>query len=141
MPPADSNPFESILGALRDPEDASPAIEGARCPSCHASDFVKASDLYSENPEHEAFERVRPPRRRSATGRVVAVTLPLAAASFWAFTRFGGLAGQLVSIGSGVIVIVVALTSIRRLSDDYYERRQLWNRLYVCRRCGQLVKG
>ena len=30
-------------------------------------------------------------------------------------------------------------TTVRRLSDQYYHGKQRWNKLYMCRQCGQLV--
>lgn len=154
-----SNPFEAILGALRDPDDTSPGLGDARCPNCHASDFVKASDLFAEAVRHiettgdasakapggstygAVVEKFSPPRRRSAVGRGIIVALPLALACVWVFQRFGSLAGQGASIASAVITVIAILTRVRWLSDDYYERRQRWDRLYVCRPCGQVVKG
>lgn len=154
-----SNPFEAILGALRDPDDTSPGLGDARCPNCHASDFVKASDLFAEAVRHiettgdasaaapggstygAVVEKFRPPRPRSVVGRAIVVALPLILVCVWVFRRFGSLAGQFASIAAAVITVIAVLTRIRQLSDDYYDRRQRWDRLYVCRRCGQVVKG
>lgn len=153
------NPIEAILGALRDPDDTNPGLGDARCPNCHASDFVKASDLFAEAVRHiettgdassmgpggstygALVDKVRPPRRRSAAVRAIVVAIPLALACVWVFRRFGSLAGQGAGMAAAVITVIAALTRTRQLSDDYYERRQRWDRLYMCRQCGQLVKG
>jgi len=156
--------FEALFGALSksmssgDTDDD--GLAGARCPKCEASSFIRVSELYDDaahqlSVREDAADDVReggktnahivtrlgPPQRRSARGRVIAVAVPLGAAAFYAYRRFGESIGQ-AAIGVALIAtVIVFLTSLRRLSDDYYARRNEWNRLYMCRRCGQLIKS
>ena len=152
--------IEAALGAVSklNADEAQGDLRDARCPKCNASDFVKISDLYSESvgrleenadsPETvrdggmtdtQIVAKFRPPRRRSALGVTLAVAVPLAAAAFYLYRRVGGDVGQIALIVAGVITAIAFMTTVRRFSDQYYHRRQRWNSLFMCRRCGQLV--
>ncbi|HVX41367.1 MAG TPA: hypothetical protein VHB25_17515 [Gemmatimonadaceae bacterium] len=154
--------FEAALGAISKMtgEGEEPGLGDARCPKCGASNFVSAPDLFTEalvrleepsanaSIEHvpgftdaRIVTRFKPPRRKSAMGRVLVVGIPLAAAVYYVFHRYGSTLGQLAAMAAIVITIVVLMTTLRRNSDDYYDRRQQWRKLHVCRNCGQLVAG
>jgi hypothetical protein len=152
--------IEAVFGAISKiatGEELETGLDDARCPKCGKSNFVRVSDLYSEavgriesdpanaNVVHvggmtdlRIVARLKPPRRKSAAGRVLVVAIPLGAASYYSYTRLGDI-GQLVIVASIVITVIVALTSLRRLSDEYYQARRRWNSLFMCRECGQLV--
>jgi hypothetical protein len=152
--------FQGMLGALSSGlsgrEDD--GLTGARCPKCEASSFIKVSELYdnavrrlSEDSDAAAVVReggrtdsqivegLGPPERRSARVVVFAVAVPLGGVAFYLYRRFGGTIGQAGIAGALIITLIVFLTTLRRLSDDYYARRNRWNKLFMCRRCGQLV--
>jgi hypothetical protein len=152
--------IEAVFGAISKiatGEELETGLDDARCPKCGKSNFVRVSDLYSEavgriendpanaNVVHvggmtdlRIVARLKPPRRKSAAVRVLVVAIPLGAASYYSYTRLGDI-GQLVIVASIVITVIVALTSLRRLSDEYYRARRRWNSLFMCRECGQLV--
>ena len=158
--------FEAVMGALSKSlsgEDDD-ALTGARCPKCEASSFVRVSEIYADavrrlsdagsepsdvgnvgreggRTDAEIVERLGPPRRRSALRRVIAVAAPLSLAAFYAYRRFGDSIGQAAIAATIVVTAIVFLTTARRLSDDYYARRARWNRLHMCRRCGQLISS
>jgi hypothetical protein len=157
--------FEAVMGALSKSlagEDDD-ELTGARCPKCDASSFARVSGLYEDTvrrlseasgngavenvareggrTDSEIVERLAPPRRRSALGRVIAVAAPLSVAAFYVYRRFGASIGQAAIVATLVISLIVFLTTARRLSDDYYARRNRWNRLFMCRRCGQLISS
>ncbi|MGH7617552.1 MAG: hypothetical protein ACREPM_10020 [Gemmatimonadaceae bacterium] len=130
----------------------------ARCPKCNASSFIQLSDLFSEavgrieqHPDQANAVHVggvsditivgkfKPPRRKSAGPLVAAVAIPLGAAAYYVYTRFGDSPGQLAIVVASIATVIVLLTTIRRLGDQYYHARQKWNKLYMCRQCGQLV--
>src|SRR5262249_30705874 len=130
----------------------------ARCPKCGKSDFIRVSDLYSEvvvrieeNPasanevhvggwkDGRIAARLKPPRRKSAVGRMLLVAIPLGAGAYYVYRRFGDSLGQLAIVVAIVATVIVLLTSLRRLSDEYYHSRRRWNSLFMCRECGQLV--
>ena len=153
--------FEAVMGALSKSlsgEDDD-TLAGARCPKCEASSFVRVSELYADaarrlsdaggepsdvgsvgrdggRTDAEIVERLGPPRRRSALRRVIVVAAPL-----YAYRRFGASIGQAAIAATIVVTAIVFLTTARRLSDDYYARRNRWNRLFMCRRCGQLISS
>jgi hypothetical protein len=152
--------FEAMLGALSSSlsggEDD--GLSGARCPKCEASSFVRVSELYDDavrrlseqgaaadvvreggRTDSQIVERLGPPRRRSARGTVIAVAVPLAVVDFYLYRRFGDTIGQASIVISLIVTLIVFLTTVRRLSDDYYARRHEWSRLFMCRRCGQLI--
>lgn len=153
--------FEAVLGALSkmtDDESRGDDLLDARCPKCQASSFVKISDLYSEararegdpaeSPDTprdagltdaEILTRFAPPQRRSPSLRLAATVILLGAVVYLVYRQFGNDAAQLVGAGAVVITVGVALTTMRKLSDDYYDRRSRWRKLYLCRKCGQLV--
>jgi hypothetical protein len=151
--------LEAALGAVaKITSEGSPDMIGARCPKCDASDFVSISDLFPEavgrledNPDAGDVVRVggltdlqivkkfRPPRRKSAFGVVALVAIPLSAAAYYAYTHLGDTIGQASILAAIIIVVMVLLTSIRRLSDRYYSERRRWRSLFMCRKCGQLV--
>lgn len=150
--------FEAVLGAISKITSDNEGLVGARCPKCNASDFAKVSDLFDEArarledqssesgtvrdgglTDLQIIEKFRPPERRSPLVRAIVVAVPLSAATFYLYQRFGGTIGQ---IGAGVTLIttaIVLMTRARRLSDEYYARRARWNSLYMCRQCGQVV--
>ena len=158
--------FEAVMGALSKSlsgEDDD-TLAGARCPKCEASSFVRVSELYADavrrlsdaggepsdvgsvgrdggRTDAEIVERLGPPRRRSALRRVIVVAAPLSIAALYAYRRFGASIGQAAIAATIVVTAIVFLTTARRLSDDYYARRNRWNRLFMCRRCGQLISS
>ena len=157
--------LEAIFGAVSRSlsgggEDEDDGLTGARCPKCEASSFVRVSELYEDAvrrlDQHgdaadvvreggrtnlQIVERLGPPQRRSARTIVIAVAVPLGAVAFYLYRRFGDTIGQASIAIAVVVTLIVLLTTLRRLSDDYYARRNEWNRLFMCRRCGQLVSS
>lgn len=138
--------------------DGDPDLIGARCPKCDASDFVAVQDLYADAvgrlesepgagdvvrvggmTDEQIVRKFKPPRRKSAATLVVAVAIPLAAAAYYAYSRFGDTVGQTAIVGAIVIVVIVLMTSLRRASDQYYHARKRYRSLFMCRKCGQLV--
>src|SRR5437868_4215270 len=91
--------FEAVFGAIaRMTGDESPALGDARCPKCHASDFVQVPDLYTEavgrleeSPQSadeirvggmsdaQILRKFAPPQRGSALIVPILVAIPLAA--------------------------------------------------------------
>jgi len=160
--------FESVMGALSKSlsGESEDELTGARCPKCESSSFIRVSALYEDavrrlsdasegngsgggasivreggRTDAEIVERLGPPQRRSALRRVIVVAIPLAIAAFYVYRRFGGTIGQAAIVGTLVVTLIAFLTTARRLSDDYYARRNRWNRLFMCRQCGQLVSS
>ena len=151
--------FESALGAVSKINlTEGVGLEGARCPQCEASDFAKVSDLYAESlvrleeqggddgtvraagmTDAQIVARLGPPRRTSALIVVLPVALSLAAIAFYLYRRFGETVGQISFIAALVVTTIVLMTTLRSFSDRYYHKRQRWNRLYKCRKCGQLI--
>jgi hypothetical protein len=153
--------FEAMMGALSkglSGDDDDDRLAGARCPKCESSSFVRVSELYDDavrrlseqgdvaevareggRTDSQIVERLGPPRRRSALRTVVAVAVPLAAVDVYLYRRFGATIGQTSIVITIIVTLIVFLTTVRRLSDDYYRRRNQWSRLFMCRRCGQLV--
>jgi hypothetical protein len=154
--------FEAMLGALSSGLSGAgdDALTGARCPKCEASSFVRVSELYDDavrrlgepgadtdlvreggRTDRQIVETLGPPRRRSARGTVIAVAIPLAIIAVYLYRRFGDTVGQASIVASLIVTLIVFLTRLRRLSDEYYARRHEWSRLFMCRRCGQLVRS
>ncbi|HEV8496065.1 MAG TPA: hypothetical protein VGQ56_04340 [Gemmatimonadaceae bacterium] len=154
--------FEAVMGALSKSlsGDEDQGLTGARCPKCDGSSFVRVSELYDdatrrlgEQPDAEdvvreggrtdrqIVARLAPPQRRSALRTVIAVAVPLSVAAFYVYRRFEGTIGQAAIVATLIVTLIVFLTTVRRLSDDYYARRDEWRRLFMCRRCGQLVRS
>jgi len=150
--------IEAALGAVSklNADEAVDDLRDARCPKCRESDFVAVSDLFSEsvarladNPDsaltvggmtdRQIAAKFRPPRRTSAIGTTLLVAIPLGAAAYYGYRRLGGDVGQIGIAAAIVVTVVVFITRVRKYSDEYYHRRQRWNSLYMCRRCGQLV--
>lgn len=153
--------FEAMLGAFAKVtagEVEGEELVGARCPKCEAASFIKVSSLYDEArrrleeepaaadvardggvTDRQVAARFAPPERRSAVPRLLLVAVPLAVAAFFLYRRFGRIAGQVAGMALVVISVIVFLTTTRRLSDAYYDGRQRWRKLFMCRRCGQLV--
>ncbi len=153
--------FEAVLGALSkmtSDETRSEDLLDARCPKCESSNFIKVTDLYDEasnraeeSPESiderrdggmtdaQVIARFAPPQRRSPTLRIVIAALVLGAIVYAAYRAFGDVVAQLAGAGAAVILVGVALTTMRKFSDDFYNRRSRWRKLYMCRKCGQLV--
>lgn len=131
----------------------------ARCPNCDARDFVKVEDLFydtlrraeesgaNEAPgigglnDEQIIVKFRPPRRRSAVARTIVVLGVLGVAAYVVYRRFGETASEFAIIGALIIASMVFLTTTRRYSDEYFDRKAKWNKLYMCARCGQVVKG
>lgn len=157
--------IEAVFGALSriaagEGEDTDAGLSDAKCPRCGKSEFARASDLYGEamarlqdepgNAEaarvaglsdRELVARLGPPQRKSAALRVTVVAIPLGALAAAAYLRLGEVIGQL-AIGVAIVAtVIVLMTTLRRVSDDYYDRKGRWNRLYLCRHCGQLVSS
>lgn len=154
--------FEAILGAVSrslSDEGNDDRLADARCPKCEASSFIRVSDLYEDavrrlsegaaadvvreggRTDSQIVARLAPPERRSARVIVAAVAVPLGAVSFYLYRRFGDTIGQASIVITLVVTAIVLLTTLRRLSDEYYARRHEWNTLFMCRRCGQLVRS
>lgn len=154
--------FEAILGAVSrslSDDGNDDRLADARCPKCEASSFIRVSDLYEDavrrlsegaaadvvreggRTDSQIVARLAPPERRSARVIVAAVAVPLGAVSFYLYRRFGDTIGQASIVITLVVTAIVLLTTLRRLSDEYYARRQEWNTLFMCRRCGQLVRS
>ncbi len=154
--------FEAALGAISKMtgEGQDRGLDEARCPKCGGSTFVAAADLYSEAmlrleepsaakegplapgfTDAQIIAKFKPPRRNSAIGRTLLFAVPLAAAAYYVFRRYGSMLGQLTAMAATVLTIVVLMTTLRRNSDDYYDRRQRWRKLFVCRDCGQIISA
>jgi asparagine N-glycosylation enzyme membrane subunit Stt3 len=69
------------------------------------------------------------------------VAVPLGAAAFYIYKKYGDNLGQIAAVATIVIVFAVFLTRMRAYSDKYYHARTRWNRMYMCRNCGQRVAG
>lgn len=160
MSPDGLDGFEAMIGAFANLGEREPGLGDARCPKCDARDFVKVEELFdaavrrseiegsvSTTPgigglsDEQVIVKFRPPRRRGAKMRTVAITIPIAIAAYFVYRRFGEVAGEFALMATAVIAIMTFLTTTRRLSDQYYERRAAWLKLYLCQRCGQVVRG
>ncbi|HXT16564.1 MAG TPA: hypothetical protein VN706_13080 [Gemmatimonadaceae bacterium] len=153
--------FEALMGAFANLGGEKPeGLGDARCPKCNAADFVKVDDLFYEAVRHaenagaassepgigglseqQIIARFAPPRRRSARLRTILVAIPLAGAAYFVYARVNPTAGQFAVVAAIVITLMVFLTTVRKQSDDYYDQKAQWNKLYMCTKCGQLVKG
>jgi hypothetical protein len=150
--------FEAALGAVSKIDATDDELRGARCPKCNASDFVRAVDLYSETVVHleespaslntvrvggltggPIVARLAPPKRRSALPIATVVAVPLFAGAYYVLRRFGSGLGEFAFVAAFLVTLVVFMTTLRRRSDEYYDRRKRWRSLFMCRRCGQLV--
>ena len=150
--------FEAALGAISKITSEDTELVGARCPKCEASDFVKVSDLYTEAvgrlqeqpdapgpvreggmTDRQIVAKFTPPRRKTVAGVVIAFALPLSGGAYYVYWRFGNTPGQIAAAASVILMAIVLMTSLRRLSDQYYNQRRRWRSLHMCRRCGQLV--
>lgn len=153
--------IEAMFGALSritSGEEPDSGLDDARCPKCGKSDFARATDIYSEaaarlqeepaaadSPrlaglsDRQLVAKLSPPQRKSAALSVSLVAVPLGALAAFAYLRLGSTIGQ-IAIGVAIVAtVIVLMTTLRRVSDDYYDRRSRWNRLFICRNCGQLV--
>ena len=153
--------IEAMFGALSritSGEEPDSGLHDARCPKCGKSDFARAMDIYSEAAarlqeepaaadavhfaglsDRQLVARLSPPQRKSPALPVLMVAVPLGALAALAYLRLGDTIGQ-IAIGLAIVVtVIVLMTTLRRVSDDYYDRRSRWNRLFICRNCGQLV--
>jgi hypothetical protein len=154
----DSKWLEGVLGAASG-EAPPPDMTDARCPKCGAQEFAKISELYPESlyriEDGEASDDKRvggmtdaqivrefaPPTRGSAVMATAFVAVPLGAAAFYIYKKYGDNLGQIAAVATIVIVFAVFLTRMRAYSDKYYHARTRWNRMYMCRNCGQRVAG
>lgn len=155
--------IEAVFGALSriaSGEEPDTGLPDARCPKCGKADFARVSDLYAEAAtrlqeapsesdaprlaglnDRELVARLSPPQRKSVTLRVAVVAIPLGVVAGFVYMRFGETFGEL-AIGLAIVVsVVVLMTQLLRASDDYYDSRSRWNRLFICRNCGQLVSS
>jgi hypothetical protein len=150
-----------MLGALSSLGERESGLVDARCPKCNAADFAKVSDLFYDTvrraeasglrddvpagqggmTDEQIIVKFKPPRRQSPLRRTIIAAIPIAVAAFLVYRRFGELGGEVALVASLVILITVFMTTARRLSDAYYDRKQRWNKLYMCRKCGQVVMG
>jgi len=153
--------FEAVLGALSkmtNEEFRGEDMLDARCPKCEASSFIKISDLYDQArarsyeptdapdtprdgglTDDQILARFSPPERRSPTLRIAIAAILLSAIVYLIYRFFGNDVAQLAGAGAVVLMVGVGLTTMRKLSDDYYDRRSRWRKLYICQKCGQLV--
>lgn len=152
--------FEAVFGAIAriTSGDEDPALADAQCPKCRASDFVQVADVFYEavgqieaSPDaagtvlvagmtnEQIVKKFAPPGRRSPLITPILVAIPLAALALWIRGRFGADPGLYTAVGGAVIVLGVLMTSLRKSSDQHYAARQFWRKLYLCRKCGQLV--
>lgn len=150
--------FEAALGAISKITSDDKELVGARCPKCEASDFARVSDLYSEaigrlEDEPDSGDVIReggmtdrqmagkfaPPPQKSPFIAVIGVAIPLAAGAVYVYRRYGDWPGEVAAVVGVVVTVVVLMTSIRRVSDQYYSRRRRWRSLHMCKKCGQLV--
>jgi hypothetical protein len=150
--------LEGVLGKAAGDEPP-PDMTDARCPKCNAQDFAKISDLYTESviriesgdpPDAKAaggltdaqiVRELAPPTRGSAVVATLLVALPLGAAAFYVYRRFGDNTGQIAIVAAIVMVFATFMTRVRAYSDKHYHARTKWNRTYMCRNCGQRVAG
>jgi len=149
-----------MLGAFANLGEKEAGLGDARCPKCDARDFVKVEDLFdtvvrrseiagsvSATPgiaglsDEQILVKFRPPRRRSAVARTILVLAIVGVGAYFVYRRFGEVAGEFAIAATLVIAFMVFLTTTRKLSDQYYERRATWRKLYMCQQCGQVVKG
>jgi hypothetical protein len=84
-------------------------------------------------------KKFAPPERRSPLITPILVAIPLGIIALVLRSRVSADAGLFTAVGAGVIVLGVLMTSVRKRSDEYYKARKLWQSLYMCRKCGQLV--
>ena len=154
----DSKWLEGVLGAASG-EEAPPDMTNARCPKCGAQEFARISELYPEAryriedgessdanriggmTDAEIVREFAPPTRGSAIVATVFVLVPLAAAVLYVYKKYGDNLGQIAAVAGIVITVAVFLTRVRAYSDKYYHARTRWNRMYMCRNCGQRVAG
>lgn len=151
--------LEGVLGAASG-EEPPPDMTDARCPKCKAQDFAKVSDLYTdsvirlEDPterrgvkraggltDEQIVREFGPPTRGSAVASTLIVAVPLTAIVFYVYRRFGDNLGQIAIVAAIVITFGVFMSRMRAYSDKYYHARTKWNRMYMCRNCGQRVAG
>jgi len=150
--------LEGVLGAASG-EEPPPDMSDARCPKCRAQDFAKVSDLYTESvvriedgepsnvqrigglTDAQIVRELSPPTRSSAVVATVVAAVPLGAAAYFIYRRYGDNLGQIAAVAAIVITVGVFLTRMRAYSDKYYHARTRWNRMYMCRNCGQRVAG
>lgn len=154
--------FEALLGAISNITEGkeSEGLVDARCPQCNASDFAKVADLYDaammrfhinegvdEVPrdagltDGEVLKRFAPPKPTRVAPRVVLVALIFGGAAGYAYKRFGESVGMIAILVAIVAVVFTLLTRMRAASDDYYNGRARWRKLYICRQCRQVVKA
>ena len=153
--------FEAVLGAFSKMTTDEPRADDlldAKCPKCESSSFIKITDLYDEaryraedSPETintprdggvtdaQAIARFAPPQKRSPTLRIVSAAVIFGIVVYAVYHYFGASAAQFAGAGAVVLLVGVMLTTMRKLSDDFYDRRARWRKLYMCRKCGQLI--
>jgi len=150
--------LEGVLGAAAG-EEPPPDMTDARCPKCNAQDFARISDLYTESviriesgestnakvagglTDMQIVREFAPPTRGSALVAALLFAVPLGAAAYFIYRRFGDNIGQIAAVAAIVITVAIFLTRVRMYSDKHYRERTRWRRLYMCRNCGQRVAG
>jgi hypothetical protein len=150
--------LEGVLGAASG-EGPPPDMRDARCPKCNAQDFARIADLYTESiirmedgqstgekvagglTDAQIIREFVPPSRSSSLVATLVAAVPLAAGVFYVYHRYGDDTGQIAAVAGIVIIVGVFLTRTRAYSDKYYHARTRWNRMYMCRNCGQRVAG
>jgi hypothetical protein len=152
--------FERVLGAFANivPDREEPVLTGVRCPKCDWTGFVRAEAAYDaaasrvvhgrSDPtakydggltDEEIIKRLAPPTRRSPIPSTLVAAAVLAGAAYYVNRRFGSNPGFVATLVAVVLGVVFLLTRARALSDGYYNGRARWRKLFMCRKCGQLV--
>lgn len=151
--------FEAVITAMgKMTTDENGDLEDARCPNCGGASFVSIQDLYiesvgriEEDPSQAEVKRAwdmsdadiirkfKPPKHRSVMGLGLILLVVFSVAAYFVYKYFGDTAAKISGIAAVIILTTVVLTSARRFSDTYYDRRRKWRKTYKCRKCGQLI--
>jgi hypothetical protein len=161
MPDDNLRNIEAMLGAIANitsgrEEDGT--LIGTRCPKCEWTGFAKVESVYDAamsrinwdksdpNAKYEGgltdeqiARRLAPPVRRSPLNATIPLAIVLAVGAVYAWKRYGDVVGEAAAIAAVVITVMFLLTRARKLSDGYYAGRARWRKLYMCRKCGQLI--
>jgi hypothetical protein len=153
--------FEAVLGAIGKlplGEDESGNLDGAKCPSCGWSGFAKISDVYHESsvrvhaePENadvkreigmsdnEIVRKFAPPKRKSVVPTLAIAVVILGGVAYETYRRYGDNLGTIAILVAVVALATITLMTLRKNSDTYFYSRKRWNKLYRCRKCGQVI--